>query len=129
MLRLLSVTAVSLSLSLSLSLFACAAGGPDPQPNQQPSPSSTTSSSKDGTEPAKDGGSSGSDSAGSLGPQCTAYLDCCDEVASSQPALAGSCDQTRTSIEQAQEKGASTAQYESSCKQALASMKSAGYCK
>lgn len=124
MLRLVSVTAVSLSLSL----FACAAGGPDPQPNQQPAPSST-SSSKDGTEPAKDAGASGSDSTGSLGPQCTAYLDCCDEVAASQPALAGSCDQTRTSIEQAQEKGASTAQYESSCKQALASMKSAGYCK
>lgn len=124
MLRLLSAAALA---TVALSLAACAAGGPDRDPNKEPAPTTT---SKDGTQPTKDGGSSSSTSEGSsLGPECKAYLDCCDEVAASQPALAGSCDSTRSSIEQAQEKGASTAQYESSCKQALSSMKSAGYCK
>lgn len=122
MLRLLSVTLASMTL------FACAAGGPDPSPTK---PASSTASSSDGTAPEKDAakGSSGDDEPSGLGPSCEAYLACCDELAEEQPALAGSCDQTRTAIEDAQEKGASTASYESSCKSALSSMKSSGYCK
>ena len=120
MVRLLSFTLASLSL------VACAAGGPDRDTDQ---PSGKTSSSKDGTEPSKDTTSGDTASEGSsLGPQCEAYLECCTELAEAQPALAGSCDSTRSSIESAQEKGASTASYESSCKSALASARSAGYC-
>jgi hypothetical protein len=44
-------------------------------------------------------------------------------------ALAGSCDSTRKSVDDTTKKGGSTSALESSCKQALATMKSAGYCK
>ena len=84
---------------------------------------SAKSTDESATEPAK-----GGDTESSIGPQCTSYLACCDEIAESQPALAGSCDSTRKSVADATKKGASTDSLESSCKQALATMQSAGYC-
>jgi hypothetical protein len=107
------------------------AGGPDEKENPPASgdessktPAKGSSSDSDSTEPSDDekGGSS-------IGPQCTSYFACCEEIAAQQPALAGSCDSTKSSVEDAVEKGASTESYESACKQALTSMKSAGYCK
>jgi len=80
--------------------------------------------SSDGSEPANS-----DDASSSIGPECEAYFDCCDEIAKEQPSLAGSCDSTRKAVEDATEKGASTETYESSCKQALATMQGAGYCK
>ena len=66
--------------------------------------------------------------ASTLGPKCTEYLACCDEVAAKNPSMGSACDSTRTQIEQAKEKGVSTGSYESACESAIGSMKSAGYC-
>jgi hypothetical protein len=51
------------------------------------------------------------------------------EIADKQPSLAGACDSTKKSVEDAVAKGASTSTYESSCKQALEAMQGGGYCK
>lgn len=91
-------------------------------PADQKASKGDTAESSSATEPTEGSGSS-------VGPQCSAYLECCDEVVKAQPAAAGSCDSTRSSIDKAVENGASTASYESACKQALSTMKSAGYCK
>jgi hypothetical protein len=118
---------IALALGLSVAGLAGCSGGPDStEPTPAPASSSTAkepAKSTDPTTPAEDTAKP------SVGAQCTAYLACCDEVAKSTPAAAGSCDSTRTQLEAAQEKGTSTASLESSCKQALASMKSAGFCK
>jgi hypothetical protein len=96
-------------------------------------PTSSSSGSDGSAEKPAKSSDSGSpapeDDEASVGPQCTEYFACCEEIAKSQPALAGSCDSTRTAVESATKKGASTASYESACEQALTSMQSAGYCK
>lgn len=88
-------------------------------------PASSTSD----TDPA-DGGSAESSKKpdGSLGPECTEYLSCCEDVATQLPSLATSCDSLKTSIQNAEDEGASTASYESTCKSGLSSFHSAGYC-
>lgn len=113
---------------VALSICALVGCSDSSEPDQSTAPASAQKTndpaeSSDGTDPAG-GESEGS----SLGPECTSYLACCDELAEAQPALAGSCDATRKSVEDAVEKGTSTASFESACKQALASMQSAGYC-
>ncbi len=95
---------------------------------------SSDESSTPSTTPAPAGsGSASSDSdkatPSSLGPKCTSFLDCCEQIAKSQPALAGSCTSTSDAIDRAIEQGASTSTYETSCGQALETMKQAGYCK
>jgi hypothetical protein len=105
-------------------------GGPDsdegtsPPASKQNQGTQDPAKSSDSTDPAAD-----EDKSSSVGPECDAYFDCCDEVAKEQPSLAGSCDQTRKTVDDAVKKGASTETYESSCKQALATMQGAGYCK
>jgi hypothetical protein len=109
----------------SLSLFACGTGS-----------TSSTGTGTSPTEPAgKDGGSSSKDDGGSsnggadLGPSCTAYVACCEELAKSQPQLAASCDAVQKQIDTAQANGVSTETYESACKSGVTSFQSAGYCK
>ncbi|MBX3202548.1 MAG: hypothetical protein KF894_30760 [Labilithrix sp.] len=114
---------------VSLAMCALVGCSDSSEPDEGTAPASAQKTndpakSSDGTEPPEGADKDGS----SLGPDCTSYLACCDEIAEAQPALAGSCDATRKSIEDAVEKGTSTASFESSCKQALASMQSAGYC-
>jgi hypothetical protein len=125
----------SLSLSLLLStalapvLFACSGGTTTTSSSSgEPSPFASSSSS---TEPAPDKGTSGSSGTkgSALGASCKAYVACCEEVATSQPQLAASCDSVKTQIESAQSKGASTSSYESACKSGLSGFQSAGYCK
>jgi hypothetical protein len=120
-----------LVLALSLAGLAACAGGPDSDSDGQTPAPASSGTAKGGKEPAKstDSTTPAEDDKPSVGAECTAYLACCDEVAKSTPAAAGSCDATRTQLESAQDKGTSTASLESSCKQALAGMKSAGYCK
>lgn len=120
---------VLVSLSALVGVVGCS-GGPDSDEGTSP-PSSgegqgtkTPAKSSDSTDPE-----GGEDEKSSAGPECEAYFDCCDEVAEAQPSLAGSCDQTRKAVDDAVKKGASTETYESSCKQAIAAMQSAGYCK
>lgn len=112
---------VSFVSLLSLSVVACA--GDDDKPT------SSTSS----TTPAEeaDGGSNGTDETApsGLGPQCEAYVACCKEVASAQPAFASSCKTTEDQLAKAKEQGATSAQTEDACKSGLSTMKSAGYCK
>jgi hypothetical protein len=88
-----------------------------------PAPSGSGSSSSSGGEAPED------ENGASLGPSCTAYLACCDEVAAKVPQLGSSCDSTRKSITDAQGKNASVDAYESACKSGLDGFKSAGYCK
>ncbi len=109
---------VSFVSLVSLSLVACAADDDD-------KPTSSTSS----TAPA-DGGSSGSDETTSsgLGPQCEAYVACCEEIASAQPAFASSCKATQDQLGKAKEQGATSAQTEDACKSGLSTMKAAGSC-
>jgi hypothetical protein len=113
---------VSFVSILCLSLVACA--GDDDDDKQ---PSSSTSS----TTPAADGGAKGSGETAStgLGPQCEAYVACCKEVASAQPALASSCKTAQDQLAKAKEQGATSAQTEDACKSYIATMKTAGYCK
>lgn len=123
------VLLVSLSLSGLAALAGCS-GGPDSDEGTSAPAGGSGQGTKEPTKSSDSTSPAGDDDDGaSIGPQCEAYFDCCDEVASAQPSLAGSCDQTRKSVEDATKKGASTATYESSCKQALATMQSAGYCK
>jgi len=125
-----SILGVVLVVSLSLTGVAGCSGGPDSDEGTSPPASGqgqgtkAPSKSSDSTDPAP-----GEDESSSAGPECDAYFDCCDEVAKEQPSLAGSCDQTRKAVDDAVKKGASTETFESSCKQALSSMQSAGYCK
>ena len=123
----LGVVLVSLSLS---GLVGCSGGsdsdeGTSAPANGQGKGTTDPAKSSDSTDPADGQDESGS----SIGPECEAYFDCCDEVAKDQPSLAGSCDQTRKSVEDATKKGVTTETYESSCKQALSAMQGAGYCK
>lgn len=109
-----SIFAVGL-VSLSLSgLVGCSDDSDSDEPK-------APGKSAESTEPK--GGKSSS------GPECTKYFECCEEVAKAQPALAGSCDSTKKSVDDAISKGASTDSYESACKQALSAMQSGGYCK
>ncbi len=122
-----TLSAVLVSLSIA-ALTGCS-GGPDSDDGEGAPASgkrnsdSSKSSDESATEPTK-----GGDTESSIGPQCMSYLACCDAIAESRPALAGSCDSTRRSVEDAQEKGAGADSLESSCNQALATMQSAGYC-
>ena len=118
------------SIALSSVLFACTAGTTTTSSSSgEPAPTGSSTSATD--PPAKDGGSSGSSgSTGSaLGPSCKEYIECCEDLAESNPQVGASCDSVKTSIENAQANGVSTATYESSCKSGVASFKSAGYCK
>ena len=118
---LLFVSLVSLSFA---SIVACGDG------STVVTGSGTSTSPTEPSDGGKDGSSSGShSSSGDLGPQCTAYLACCDEVAAQVPQLGASCDSTRTSIKSAEDKGASTDSYESACSSGLSGFKNAGYCK
>lgn len=83
------------------------------------------STDKDTTKPKGDD----DDSETSVGPNCTAYLECCEDLAEDQPSVADSCDTMRKAIEDAVDKGASADSYEAGCKSAVTSWKSAGYCK
>ena len=127
----LGVVLVSLSLCGVAGLVGCS-GGPDSDEGTSPPSSGQGQGTKapakasDSTDPA---GDADEDKTSSIGPECEAYFDCCDEVAKAQPSLAGSCDQTRSAVDDAVKKGASTDTYESSCKQAIAAMQGAGYCK
>ncbi len=105
------------------SLAACASD--DPAPQKQSTKPATTASP---TTP-EDGEAGDTSEASSLGPSCTAYLECCEEIAAKMPQLGASCDSTKKSIEDAQEAGASTATYESACKSGISGAQSAGYCK
>lgn len=109
-------------------LSACTTGTTTTSGNPSPKGSSTSA-----TEPAKDGGSSSGEGEGegegSLGPQCTAYIACCEEVAATTPAAAASCDSVKSQIENAEKNGVSAAQYEAGCKSGISTFKSAGYCK
>ncbi len=125
---------VLVSLSGLVGVVGCS-GGPDSDEGTSP-PSSgegqgtkSPAKSSDSTDPGGGEDKGGEDKKSSAGPECEAYFDCCDEVAEAQPSLAGSCDQTRKAVDDAVKKGASTETYESSCKQAIAAMQSAGYCK
>lgn len=118
------VILVSLSLA---ALVGCSGGSDDP-----PAPTGQDKTSAQQGEKEKSTGTGKEDQGketSSAGPECEAFLDCCDEVAADQPAFAGACDSSRKSIDDAIEKGASTDTYESSCKQALSGMQSAGHCK
>lgn len=136
---------LSLRSTASIAIFAfaltagCATGGPD-----------ATTTSSDPTEPcgtsssAKHAGSSSSSSSSSshdtsddsssdssddaLGPQCQAYLDCCDQIAESQPSMSGSCDGMRDQLANVQDEGLSTSSYEPTCKSAHNSLRNAGLC-
>jgi hypothetical protein len=121
-----NIRQVALFAVLSLAALAGCTGGSDDEENNTPAPAEESSKT-----PAKSSGDSDNTDTekSSAGPECTAYLACCDEIAAEQPALAGSCDTTRSTIDDAVGKGASTDSYESACKQALSSMKGAGYCK
>ena len=117
-------------VSLCVLALAGCSGGPD---SDEGTSAPATGQGQGTKEPAKASDSTdpagGEDEKSSIGPECEAYFDCCDEVAKDQPSLAGSCDQTRKAVDDATKKGASTETYESSCKQALATMQGAGYCK
>ncbi len=120
------------SIALASTLAACVAGV---APQTGDGGSEPTGSSTSATDPppagsaAKTGSSGGGSSKGSLGPQCTAYMACCDEVAKGMPQFGASCDSVKTQIESAQSNGTSTSAYEPGCKSGLATFKSAGYCK
>ena len=115
-----------------VSLLSACTTGTTTTTSGNPSPKGSSTSA---TEPAKDGGSSSGEGAGegdgegSLGPQCTAYIACCEEIAATTPAAAASCDSVKTQIENAEKNGVSAAQYEASCKSGISTFKNAGYCK
>lgn len=108
-------------LPISLCLLAAACSSDDDQKSPSPAPASTSSAQPD---PAKGGKGSGD-----VGPECTKYLACCDDVAKANPQVGASCDSVRSSISSGQKNGQSTASYESACKQGTAGMQAAGYCK
>lgn len=112
------------SIVIVASLVAC--GGEDTSSKQ--STSSTEPTDPSGSATAKEG-TEGSKATGSTGASCTAYIACCKQVAEKFPQAAASCDSTKSAIDQAQKQGASTASYESACKNGLDGFKQAGYCK
>lgn len=115
------------SVIASLSAVACGSG------SATRTGSGEAGTSASATDPADDpdgGKKDGSTNGGaSLGPSCTAYVACCEELAASQPQLAASCDAVQKQIDTAQASGVSTASYESACKSGVTSFQSAGYCK
>lgn len=127
-----SVASLAASIAAASSLAACVAGVAPQTGEQNPEPTGSSTSATD-PPPAGSSGSSGSSgsgtSKGSLGPQCTAYMACCDEVAKAQPQLAASCESVQTQIESAQKNGTSTSAYEPGCKSGISTFRSAGYCK
>lgn len=121
---------------VSLALAAVACGGTD---DPQPSSSTSSNSPQDDSDDSNGSTASGEQSEGSdeseddsadssLGPQCEVYFACCEEIVDDHPQLAASCDQTKSQIDAAEEKGASTSSYESACESALDAARSAGYC-
>jgi hypothetical protein len=76
--------------------------------------SGTTSGSASG---ATSGGPSGPSA--SLGPNCVAFMECCEKVADSQAATKQACDQAKTELESRQKSGESPSSLESECKQAF----------
>ena len=106
---------------------ACGTGSAPSTGSSEAGTSTSATDPADGTDGGKkDGSSSGG---ASLGPSCTAYVACCEELAASQPQLAASCDAVQKQIDTAQANGVSTASYESACKSGVTSFQSAGYCK
>jgi hypothetical protein len=115
-------------------LAGCSTGGPgeitSPIPEQQGQGQTgsgntpTTGDTKNGTSqtPASTSTATGG---GSLGPQCTAYIACCDQAAASHPEIASTCSSVKSSLEKAAGQAASL---ETSCKSGLDAYKSAGYC-
>lgn len=69
---------------------------------------------------------SSSNSASSVGANCSAYVDCCKQAATDHPEIQSACDQMKSSIDNAQKQGGSTASLEDGCKTALTNMKQ--YC-
>lgn len=107
-------------LSLSIVAFvvvACSSGT-----TGSPSPFGSGASP---TDPKDGTGTEGSE----LGPACTEYLACCEELAKKTPQLAMSCEATKTQLETGQANGIATSSFEASCKSGVASLESAGYCK
>jgi hypothetical protein len=117
---------IVLFASLALFTTTVACGSDDDGSPRSASSSGGTSTSP--TEPAGGGEEKKESAKAELGPSCTAYLACCDELSAENPQLGVGCDQTRTSIDDAQKSGASTSSYESACKSALESMQGMGYC-
>lgn len=108
---------------VTLAAVTGCAGGDDPKPTTSQS-STTPAGSNTGS-----GDTNGASTAeASVGPECTAYLACCDELAAKYPSAAASCDTTKQQLEKAQGQ-AQTDAVESSCKSALAQMKASGMCK
>jgi hypothetical protein len=113
-------------------LVACSGGSGDQKPASEESTnqpaSSDDKSSNDGSGDAKTSDKSSSSDA-NVGPQCTAYFDCCKELSDAQPSLGTSCDSAKKSASDAIAQGGAPANFESGCKQALQAVQGAGYCK
>lgn len=106
-------------IAIGLAGLAACSDDDEPAPSTAKQTSATDGTKSDGTSQ-----STGS----SLGPECTAYVACCKDLAAKQPQASASCDSVKTQIDEAQKKGVATSTYEASCKQGVASFKSAGYC-
>ena len=130
-------------LVAAFSGLACSAGGPGELAPSRPSVEKPVPDESSGGATGGGGSSSTATAAPSasatatadpkttgstVGPKCTEYLACCDEVAAKNPSMGSACDSTRTQIDQAKAQGVSTSSYESACESAISSMKSAGYC-
>lgn len=101
---------------LAFALVACS--DDEDETTKQTSPTTPSADAK------KDAGNGGSSSS-KLGPNCTAYVACCEELSDKQPQLASACDSTKSSLESASD--AST--LETSCKSGVDAFKAQGYCK
>lgn len=93
------------------------------------SSSSSSGGNSSKTDDKKTDDKTGDDKAGDIGPKCTAYLACCDELVAEQPAMAGACDSTKTSLANAKDNATSADSLESACEQALQAAQGAGHCK
>jgi hypothetical protein len=122
----LSVLLLSLS---ALALGACTKEEPSSDDDNSSDDSTNDDNKKSSKDATEAEGDDDDDSKASVGPNCTAYLECCDELAEDQPSVAQSCDTTRKAIDDAVESGAAVESYETACKSAVSSWKSAGYCK
>jgi len=72
----------------------------------------------------------GTTQAVTLGPQCQAYQDCCEELAADNGTMADACAQAMDQYEKAIEQDPSKKDaLESSCEQGLSGAQTAGYCK
>jgi hypothetical protein len=135
-------TALILGTGLLVALSACTGGSDDdsnsgggtapptaPTTDSTPTkPGTDNTPTKPGTGSATSGGSS-STATSSLGPNCTAYVECCKQVATAQPALQQACDTMDKNIEAAKQRGVSSEQFESACKQAVDVWKQTNQCK